>query len=149
MDSAHGIRRYPPRHARHVDRGRIPRFVAAIGPAAPHIRADHFRCWQILFQNSSMRKSKSAHWLGGEASAAELLVGTPVRPKGSLERVALWLFFRQPLTTMQVLCIGLVVVGVIGLSPINQSGLVRGTRAARLRGPPSSAGPLGHLRLDR
>jgi small multidrug resistance pump len=27
-----------------------------------------------------------------------------------------WLFFRQPLTTMQVLCIGLVVVGAIGLS---------------------------------
>jgi multidrug transporter EmrE-like cation transporter len=30
--------------------------------------------------------------------------------------VAGWLFFRQPLTTMQVLCIGLVVVGAIGLS---------------------------------
>jgi small multidrug resistance pump len=30
--------------------------------------------------------------------------------------VAGWLFFRQPLTTIQVLCIGLVVVGAIGLS---------------------------------
>ena len=30
--------------------------------------------------------------------------------------IAGWLFFRQPLTTMQVLCIGLVVVGAIGLS---------------------------------
>ncbi|MGB7457974.1 MAG: multidrug efflux SMR transporter [Pseudolabrys sp.] len=30
--------------------------------------------------------------------------------------VAGWFFFRQPLTTMQVLCIGLVVVGAIGLS---------------------------------
>jgi small multidrug resistance pump len=30
--------------------------------------------------------------------------------------VAGWLFFRQPLTTMQILCIGLVVVGAIGLS---------------------------------
>src|SRR6478609_5135721 len=38
--------------------------------------------------------------------------------------VAGWLFFRQPLTTMQVLCIGLVVVGA-RLEPINQSGLVR------------------------
>jgi small multidrug resistance pump len=27
-----------------------------------------------------------------------------------------WLFFRQPLTAMQVLCIGLVVLGAIGLS---------------------------------
>src|SRR3954462_12537544 len=34
----------------------------------------------------------------------------------ALTCVAGWLFFRQPLTTMQVLCIGLVVVGAIGLS---------------------------------
>ena len=30
--------------------------------------------------------------------------------------VAGWLFFRQPLTTVQVLCIALVIVGSIGLS---------------------------------